>query len=180
MGKNNKNKVQESDLILPLHSSQSNTPIVDTHTHLVSTFSAYKSKFKEGKHATIHEFVRGVYGVGGGEIVAGNSVADGSDGVQTGGSKVEAIIDVWCEAPVQKKIWREIADSASTEEGRRKDWGGIEYWFVMGALTYILLLFLVPSTCSKLLWVYPKPVYYMRGLGRMWCGAFSNVIKIVV
>ncbi|EIM84685.1 uncharacterized protein STEHIDRAFT_60549 [Stereum hirsutum FP-91666 SS1] len=114
MGKNNKNKVQESDLVLPPHSSQSSTPIIDTHTHLVSTFSAYQAKFKGGKHTTVHEFVRRVYDAEAGEIV-------------------EAIIDVWCEAPVQKKIWKEIADSALTEEQRKREWGGIEYWFVMGA-----------------------------------------------
>lgn len=117
MGKNNRNRILESSLILPPHSSNSSAGIVDTHTHLVSTFSAYQSKFKDGKHATIHEFVRGMYGV--------NERAGST-------SKVEAIIDVWCEAPV-RRVWREVADSALTEEQRRKDWGEVEYWFVMGA-----------------------------------------------
>ena len=47
------------------------------------------------------------------------------------GRRVEAIVDVWCEAPVLKQ-WKELADSALTQEQREKDWGGIEYWFVMG------------------------------------------------
>ncbi|KAI0058157.1 Metallo-dependent hydrolase [Artomyces pyxidatus] len=99
----------EESLILPSHASGTQTPIVDTHTHLVSTFAAYRQKYKDGKHETIFDFVRSTYA----------------------GHKVEAIVDVWCEAPVQK-VWREIADSALTTEGREKDWGGIEYWFVMG------------------------------------------------
>ena len=48
---------------------------------------------------------------------------------------VEAIVDVWCEAPVQKALWKEMADSALTVEDRSKIWGGIEYWFVMGMLS---------------------------------------------
>lgn len=48
------------------------------------------------------------------------------------GRRVEAIVDVWCEAPVRKTQWREIADSALTPEQRENDWGGIEYLFVMG------------------------------------------------
>lgn len=133
MGKNNKNKVQESDLVLPPHSSQSSTPIIDTHTHLVSTFSAYQAKFKGGKHATVHEFVRRVYGAEAGEVVEDNGEADANGSIPTQRPKVESIIDVWCEAPVQKKIWKEIADTALTEEQRKREWGGIEYWFVMGA-----------------------------------------------
>jgi len=45
---------------------------------------------------------------------------------------VTAVVDVWCEAPVQK-IWKEIADSAlAEEEDRNGRWGDLEYWFVMG------------------------------------------------
>jgi len=79
---------------------------VDTHTHLVATFAQYQSKYKEAKYETLYDFVRGLYQ----------------------GRKVESIVDVWCEAPVQT-IWRELADSA---QKRDEHWGGIEYWFVMG------------------------------------------------
>ncbi|EPQ52929.1 Metallo-dependent hydrolase [Gloeophyllum trabeum ATCC 11539] len=115
MGKNNKKKLQvphESHLLLPAHPSCSGSEqIVDTHTHLVSTFSSYQSKYREGRYGSIFDFVKGIY--------------------TQSRHKVEAIVDVWCEAPVQK-VWKELADSALTAEGRRDNWGGIEYWFVMG------------------------------------------------
>lgn len=104
-----KKKSNEGDLILPAHASTAS--IVDTHTHLASTYAAYRGKFKDGKFETVHEFVRGMYE----------------------GKNVEAIIDVWCEAPVQR-LWKEFADSALTKEDRDTKWGGMEYWFVMGEL----------------------------------------------
>ena len=100
---------------MPVHPSRAerpeaeHEPTVDTHTHLLSTFSSYQSTYKPGKHQTIFEFVRNMYH----------------------GRRVEAIIDVWCEAPVLKQ-WKELADSALTAEQREKDWGGMDYWFVMG------------------------------------------------
>lgn len=129
MGKNNKKRPatpDESHLLLPtLWTSSSSsaaaidsrTPIVDTHTHLLSTFSSYRSKYPGGKFETVFDFVRGVYE----------------------GREVEAIVDVYCEAPVQK-AWRELADSALVPADRAEKWAGIEYWFVMGALHCMLLL----------------------------------------
>jgi len=96
-------------LILPDHPGHSTAPIVDTHTHLVSTFTAYKQKYKEGKYDNIYDFVNGLYR----------------------GKKVTSLVDVWCEAPVQK-AWKEIADSAITPQDRNDKWCGVEYWFVMG------------------------------------------------
>ncbi|KAK7451679.1 hypothetical protein VKT23_012356 [Stygiomarasmius scandens] len=108
MGKKSKNSVPAEDfLALPAHTSTAS--IVDTHTHLASTFEFYRSKYKEGKYDNVFDFVKGMYQ----------------------GKKVEAIIDVWCEAPVQR-LWKEFADSAVSEEDRRMKWGGLEYWFVMG------------------------------------------------
>lgn len=112
MGKNNKNKKaaavpSEEHLFLPAHAAA--TSIVDTHTHLVSTFAAYKSKYPAGQYETIPDFVRNLYR----------------------GKNVEAIVDVWCEAPVQR-VWKEIADMALSEEIRTQDWGGLQYYFVMG------------------------------------------------
>ncbi|KAF8264573.1 hypothetical protein EI94DRAFT_1779546 [Lactarius quietus] len=102
MGINNKKGPSEDCLRLPAHPRHTTAPIVDTHTHLVSTFAAYKQKYKDAK---------GLYQ----------------------GKKVTAVVDVWCEAPVQK-IWKEIADSAlAEEEDRNGRWGDLEYWFVMGA-----------------------------------------------
>ncbi|KAH9840197.1 uncharacterized protein C8Q71DRAFT_746277 [Rhodofomes roseus] len=114
MGKNKKSSVPgEQHLHLqPLSSlsEKATAPIVDTHTHLHSTFSTYRSKYPAGRYETVFDFVRGMYE----------------------GRGVEAIVDVWCEAPVLKQAWRELADSALTEEERRSKWAGLEYWFVMG------------------------------------------------
>lgn len=113
MGKNNKKGPSEDCLRLPAHPGHTAASIVDTHAHLVSTFAAYKQKYKDSKYETVYDFVRGLYQ----------------------GKKVAAMVDVWCEAPVQK-IWKEIADSALTEQADRKaQWGDLEYWFVMGACT---------------------------------------------
>jgi len=109
MGKNNKKGPSEDSLILPDHPRHSTAPIVDTHTHLVSTFATYKQKYKEGKYENLYDFVNGLYQ----------------------GKKVTALVDVWCEAPVQK-VWKEIADSAITVQDRKDKWCGLEYWFVMG------------------------------------------------
>ena len=113
MGKNKKRTaLNEAHLILNTSPTTStiNAPIVDTHTHLLSTFQAYHEKYPEGAHATVYDFARAI----------------------TAGRNVEAIVDVYCEAPV-KGAWRELADSALTEESREEKWGGMEYWFVMGA-----------------------------------------------
>lgn len=108
MGKKNKSNTPSEDYLSSL-SHSTTSPIVDTHTHLASTFALYRGKYKEGKYDTVYDFVRGMYQ----------------------GKNVEAIVDVWCEAPVQK-LWKEFADSALTDEDRKTKWGGLEYWFVMG------------------------------------------------
>ncbi|KAH7925773.1 Metallo-dependent hydrolase [Leucogyrophana mollusca] len=105
----NRNAVPgEEHLLLPGHPNVA-TPIIDTHTHLLSTFSSYASKYKGGKHKDVFEFVRAMYA----------------------GRNVKAIVDVWCEAPVQA-AWKELADSALSAQDREHKWGGIDYWFVMG------------------------------------------------
>lgn len=120
MGKNSKAKKNavpsEDGLLLPSHTSSTYStttnevvpvPIVDTHTHLLSTFSTYKAKYPSGRHATdVWSFARGMLQ----------------------GRGVHALVDVWCEAPVMP-AWRELADSA----GDAAKWGDTEYWFVMGA-----------------------------------------------
>ncbi|KAF5343406.1 hypothetical protein D9756_011610 [Leucocoprinus leucothites] len=106
MGKKKSNTPSENWLLLP--TPPSTTPIVDTHTHLASTFESYRQRYKQAKHETVFDFLRGFYA----------------------GRNVESIIDVWCEAPV-RKLWREFADSAINAEDRKSKWDGIEYWFVM-------------------------------------------------
>lgn len=48
---------------------------------------------------------------------------------------MEALVDVYCEAPVKTR-WKELADSAISPESRKEKWNDIEYWFVMGMLYY--------------------------------------------
>lgn len=103
MGKRKSSTPGEENLLLPI--PPSTLPIVDTHTHMASTFDFYRGRYKEGKYQTVYEFVKAMYE----------------------GRNVEAVVDVWCEAPVNK-TWREFADAAADKE----KWGGLEYWFVMG------------------------------------------------
>lgn len=113
MGKKSKTPGEEH-LLLPEHATKGSS-IVDTHTHLLSTFAQYRERYPAGKYETVYDFVRDLY-------------AD---------LNVEAVVDVWCEAPVVKD-YLELADSAHRGDER---WGGIEYWFVMGEHRSLLVLF---------------------------------------
>ncbi|KAK0462579.1 Metallo-dependent hydrolase [Desarmillaria tabescens] len=107
MGKNNKKKssLPPHDLMtsgFPQHASTSQCTIIDTHTHLLSTFALYRSKYPEGQYETAFDFVKGVYA----------------------GKGVETIVDVWCEPEVfMRGTWKELADGK---------WEGIQYRFVIG------------------------------------------------
>ena len=109
MGKKKRSGAPDESHLLLSTTEATTTPIVDTHTHLISTFKAYTEKYPDGKHETIHDFVRGMYK----------------------GRNVEALVDVYCEAPVQAQ-WRELADSAMSTESRKEKWDDVQYWFVMG------------------------------------------------
>lgn len=67
MGKNNRRKGAERPgeeyLHLPPHPSFTPTAssIVDTHTHLMSTFSEYAVKYPALNYPTVHDFIRGMY-----------------------------------------------------------------------------------------------------------------------
>jgi TatD DNase family protein len=124
MGKNNKKRPPVPDevhLLLPAHSAavQGAATVADTHTHILSTFATYKTKYPGGKYETVFEFAKGLY----------NNRRDSDKGSHI----VDSIIDVWCEAPVQKE-WKELADSALTEESRSQNWSGLQYYFVMGEI----------------------------------------------
>jgi len=103
----------EENLLLP--TPPSTAKIVDTHTHLASTFQFYQTRYKEGQHKDVFSFLRAMYE----------------------GRNVEAIVDVWCEAPV-RPMWKEFADSALSKEDRESKWAGIEYWFALGVFRSIL------------------------------------------
>lgn len=99
--------------IIYTRSSDSSTPIIDTHTHLLSTFEKFKQSYPQSAMDNVFSFVKWVYNP------------------STSNPKVEAIVDVWCDAPVIP-LWKEFADSAVDIHDRKEKWGGIEYWFVMG------------------------------------------------
>jgi TatD DNase family protein len=103
MAKKKSSTPPEENLLLP--TPPSSLPIVDTHTHIAATFEYYRGRYKAGRYLDVYEFVKAMYA----------------------NRNVEAVVDVWCEAPV-RKLWKEFADSALD----REKWGGLEYWFVMG------------------------------------------------
>ncbi|CAE7082798.1 unnamed protein product [Rhizoctonia solani] len=125
MGKKSKApKLPETCLEVPSVASLAGvdvTPIYDTHTHLHSTFEAYRKEYPEGRYSTIPEFVKGYYG-----RIAGN------EDLPAIHVPVKSLVDVWCEAPILFDAWRQLADSALTPESRAEKWGDIEYHFVMG------------------------------------------------
>jgi TatD DNase family protein len=149
MGKKGKVKSPpEATLTLPTHpslislESKSTLPdIIDTHTHLLSTFKSYRSTYPSGVYGDLWAFVRGLYATKPSLQLAADS-ANG-EATASGSSNEEQrypitnLVDVWCEAPITK-TWKEIADSASpeitgdSEEVVRSRWGGVNYWFVMG------------------------------------------------
>ncbi|PVG02415.1 Metallo-dependent hydrolase [Serendipita vermifera] len=134
MGKKKKAApIPEEVLHLPPHESlksgKSAASIVDTHTHLLSTFAVYQKAYPDG-FQSYHEFVRGFYRP---PATSAQEAADTSENQDARQCKhsVDTLIDVWCEAPVDPR-WKAVADSARDEEQRKSLWGGIDYWFVMG------------------------------------------------
>ena len=64
MGKNRAKIPGEEYMHLPAHPSYSasiSTPIVDTHTHLISTFAIYRQTYPTSQYETVFDFVRGMY-----------------------------------------------------------------------------------------------------------------------
>lgn len=91
----------------------------------------YRQKYPGGKYTNVYDFARAF--LGGKRSTASDPSGGGSVLEVKGHDRhpVEAIIDVWCDAPVLP-TWREIADSAIDPEKRKEVWGDLEYWFVMG------------------------------------------------
>jgi TatD DNase family protein len=108
MGKKKSNTPGEEHLLMP--TPPTTLPIVDTHTHILSTYQTYRSKYnKDGlndKFPTIYDFVNGMCKE----------------------RNVEGIVDVWCEPGAWGQMWKELADS--------KKWDGISYNFVLGEFCY--------------------------------------------
>ncbi|KAG8908499.1 hypothetical protein FRB99_005858 [Tulasnella sp. 403] len=120
-GSNSDSTSLPSDSNEPSSTTSQKPSIIDTHTHVLSTFSEYRRKYPDGQFSTIHEFVRGFY----------QPPSSSASPTSNQRPSVAAVVDVYCEAPVVK-AWRDVADSALTAEQRVGDWGGIQYHFVIG------------------------------------------------
>ncbi|GAA5949728.1 hypothetical protein JCM21900_003275 [Sporobolomyces salmonicolor] len=115
--KSSKSLPPEQRLVLPLHDhladipegTQGSVELVDTHTHVLSTFRAYREKYPDGAYSTVADFIRA------------HLQGEGSN-------RVQAVVDVWCEAeaPSERPEWKETVDSLSALEG-------LDYRFVVGA-----------------------------------------------
>lgn len=84
----------ETALVLPLHpelKDVEHVELFDTHTHVLSTFEAYASKYPEGNHANVKDFVK--------------ALLRSEDT-----NKVDGVIDVWCEAPMAD-AWDQVVAS---------------------------------------------------------------------
>lgn len=93
MGKSKKSKpsTPESALVIPKHPCLADqdgpvAPIVDTHCHMLSTFSFYKSKYPEGDKNSVQDFVKAYF-------------------AQEQSNKIEGLVDVYCEPPFSG--WKE-------------------------------------------------------------------------
>ncbi|GAA5823245.1 hypothetical protein JCM3770_000095 [Rhodotorula araucariae] len=100
----------EDVLVLPIHDDikerLADVELVDTHTHVHSTFRAYKEKYPDGKHTAIRDFV------------AATLQADESH-------KLAACVDVYCEG-ADMAHWAATVSALS-------DVPGLSYHFVAGA-----------------------------------------------
>ena len=92
----------------------------------MTTYSFYCHRYKEGKHKNVFDFIKAMYE----------------------GHNVEAIMDIWCDAPVQK-LWKTFTDLALTPEDRQSHWGGIEYWFALGKLAVFYGCCDADAVCSR-------------------------------
>ncbi|GAA5975956.1 hypothetical protein JCM10908_005338 [Rhodotorula pacifica] len=106
----------EGVLVLPAHAElqelsheERSSLLCDTHTHIFSTWRAYKEKYPEGQHGSIRSFVQATL-------------------QSDEGNRLAKAVDVWCESPPVSN-WREIVDDLS---GLEVEDGGLSYHFVVG------------------------------------------------
>lgn len=99
--------VAAGQLELTLSGFANQVEVVDTHTHILSTFEAYLAKYPEGSHASVKAFVKALL------------MSDDTN-------RIHSVVDVWCEAPLKQK-WLEVVASL----GELKE-EGLRYSFVVG------------------------------------------------
>ncbi|GAA5898855.1 TatD family hydrolase [Sporobolomyces salmoneus] len=109
--KSSKSLPPEERLILPRHEQLrgvQDVEIVDTHTHIYSTFLAYRERYPEGKHSNVRDFVQAV-------LCSPES------------NQLQSVVDVWCEAenPFDRPEWKETVQSLT-------DLDGLDYRYVIG------------------------------------------------
>ncbi|GAA5831916.1 hypothetical protein JCM3766R1_000153 [Sporobolomyces carnicolor] len=109
--KSSKSLPLEDRLILPRHEALEDVQaveIIDTHTHVYSTFKAYRERYPEGIHKNVRDFVQAT-------LLSPES------------NRLKAVIDVWCEAedPFGRPEWQETVQSLSNLDG-------FDYRYVIG------------------------------------------------
>ncbi|GAA6010253.1 hypothetical protein JCM11491_005412 [Sporobolomyces phaffii] len=111
--KSSKSTPPEDRLVLPRHAAlqrdgAQHVEVIDTHTHVYSTFKAYRDKYPEGQHKTVRDFVQATL-------------------LSPDTKRVHKIVDVWCEAenPFVRPEWNETVQSLS-------DLDGLDYHYVIG------------------------------------------------
>jgi hypothetical protein len=109
----------EEHLIPPTHPQlqglTANAPsIIDTHSHISSTYEAYRKAYPNGAHNDVYSFTRAM-------------VND---------RNVSALVDVFCEAPVLP-VWKNLANAD-------EKWGDLKYRFVMGVCSLLSFLLTKP------------------------------------
>ena len=106
----------EKCLVLPRHNDMEDAAdidLIDTHTHVISTYETYRSKYAKGKHQSVREFVQALL-------------------LQDESHRVSKVVDVWCEAPL-KAEWRDTVEQLSSIED-------FAYHFVVGVSLWIFLV----------------------------------------
>ncbi|GAA6061423.1 hypothetical protein JCM10212_004481 [Sporobolomyces blumeae] len=103
----------EHRLVVPTHDALKahqgpHVEIIDTHTHVWSTFNAYREKYPQGQHETVKDFVKAT-------LCDDNS------------NRISKLVDVWCEAkdPAARPEFADVVDSLSALDQ-------LEYRYVIG------------------------------------------------
>ncbi|GAA5936327.1 TatD family hydrolase [Sporobolomyces koalae] len=110
--RSSKSLPSEDRLVLPQHEAivgrTGEIEVIDTHTHIHSTFAAYRERYPQGKHTTVRDFVKATL-------------------LDPASNQVKKVVDVWCEAqvPTDRSEWIETVDTLTQLDG-------FDYHYVIG------------------------------------------------